>query len=38
MDEIDKNAERIGKMASAIFLILLIGLFAYGYLWPVLAG
>jgi len=27
-------ADRIGRQISAVFIVLLIGAFAYGYLWP----
>jgi len=33
-----ESAERIGRMASAIFIVLLVALFAYGYLAPLFAG
>ena len=36
MDDGDR-AERIGKAVSTVFLILLLALFAYGYLQPLLA-
>ena len=38
MNEINASAERIGKVASAIFVSLLVALFAYGYLAPLFAG
>jgi hypothetical protein len=38
MDDSDRSADRIGRVASAIFLGLLVALFAYGYLAPLLAG
>lgn len=38
MDESERNAERIGRVASAIFLGLLVALFAYGYLAPLFSG
>jgi hypothetical protein len=38
MDGSEQSAERIGRVASAIFLVLLVALFAYGYLAPLFAG
>jgi len=38
MDDSDRSADRIGRVASAIFLGLLVALFAYGYLAPLLPG
>ena len=34
----DDSAERIGKAVSTVFLTLLLALFAYGYLRPLLTG
>ena len=36
MDDSDRSADRIGRVVSAIFLGLLVALFAYGYLAPLL--
>ena len=38
MDENAQSAERIGRLASAIFIGLLMALFAYGYLAPLFSG
>ncbi len=38
MDENGQNADRIGKVSSAIFIGLLMALFAYGYLAPLFSG
>ena len=38
MDESERNAERVGKVGSAIFVGLLVALFAYGYLAPLFSG
>lgn len=38
MDESERNAERIGRVASAIFVGLPAALFACGYLAPLFAG
>jgi hypothetical protein len=38
MDGSDQSAERIGRVGSAIFVVLLVALFAYGYLAPLFSG
>jgi len=38
MNESNPSVERIGQVASAIFVGLLVALFAYGYLAPLFAG